>query len=124
MPTQHSLAIVNRKLETSDFNISALCALLFMNTTTTTRSNFVFPFQVKGQLTVDPEGKFLELAVVTVLLQVADGELFQRKSPLHTQNPCEILVIQSFHLTIQFHCRDQRNILLKKVWVSLFFKHG
>lgn len=84
MPTQHSLAIVNRKLETSDFNISALCALLFMNTTTTTRSNFVFPFQVKGQLTVDPEGKFLELAVVTVLLQVADGELFQRKSPLHS----------------------------------------
>lgn len=120
MPTQHRLAIVNRKHEASDFNISALHALLFMNATSTTRSQFVFPFQVKGQLTVDLEGKFLELAVVTVLLQVADGELFQRKSPLHSTKQSQILVVQSFHFIIQYHCRDHRNILYRKDGVHCF----
>lgn len=37
------------------------------------------------ELTVYLKGEFLGLAVVAVLLQIADGEFFQRESSLHTK---------------------------------------
>lgn len=40
-------------------------------------------FFTEVELTVYLKGEFLGLAVVAVLLQVADGEFFQRKSSLH-----------------------------------------
>lgn len=55
-----------------------------------TRDDYCFPlltptviFSAQVQFTIYLEGEFLGLAVVAVLLQVADGEFFQRKSPLH-----------------------------------------
>lgn len=65
-------------------------------------------FLVKLELTVYLKGVFLRLAVVAVLLQVADGEFFQWKSSLYTkQQQQKALFRRQKAFCAQFCCSAQ-----------------
>lgn len=51
--------------------------------------------------TVYLKGEFLGLAVIAVLLQAADSELFQRKSPLHINSKTTSVMVLFTHFTLQ-----------------------